>query len=382
MSEEKQEKKMYAYTPGLKVKKNMTVIKSRILPIFGDTLVKVGDKVNFNTVVAKALTPGEPEIIPAAARLGVTKNTLFQYMLKKKGDILKEGELICKNVFFFGLFKRMIYAPFDSTLESVSDISGRIILRGAPIPIEIKAYIQGTVVEVIPKQGVVIETEASFIQGIFGIGGETFGEIRVIDSLKDSPLTEEQIAPEHKGKILVGGTYATVGAIKKSIENGVKGIVTGGIRSEDLKQILGFDIGVAITGEEDIQITLIATESFGEMPIADHTLEILKKLEGRTASINGATQIRAGVMRPEIIVPDPKAQKDAAIEAELDSGMMTGTRIRAIRAPFFGQLGVVKSLPVGLEKLETESFARVVEIELDNGITAILPRANVELIVE
>lgn len=375
-------KQVHAYTPGLKLKKDVVVRKTRILPIFGEVLVEKGGRVDFDTVVARAYAPGVPEIINAAPKLGVDKRKLLEYMKKNVGDELKSGDVLAENIFLFGLIKRYIYAPFDSTIEHVSEFSGRIIVRGEPIPVEVKAYIPGEVIEVMSDQGVVIETRASFIQGIFGIGGESHGEIQLVVESNDQPITPELITSEYKGKILFGGTYITSEAMKKAVEMGVVGVMTGGIRSVDLKDFLGYDIGVAITGEEDCGITIIATESFGEMPMASHTFDMLKDLEGMVASISGTTQIRAGVLRPEIMVPFTKEKSDEVPETELEAGMMPGTRIRAIRSPYFGQLGVVASLPVELHRLETESKARVVEVEFDDGIKAIIPRANVEIIVK
>ncbi len=373
---------VYAYTPGLKVKRSTIIRKARILPLLGEVLVKEGDRVNFDTIVARTYAPGEPEIINAAPKLGVSPSSLPLYLLKKEGNSIREGEIIAQNIFLFGLIKRHLYAPFDGKIERISDVSGRIIVRGAPIPVEINAYIPGRVVKVIERQGVVIDAAASFIQGIFGIGGEAFGEIHVLVDSPDQPITEDMISPEHKGKILVGGSTVTLGAMKKSVKEGVAGVVVGGISSADLKVFLGYDIGVAITGEEECGLTVIATESFGEMPMAAHSFNILKEVEGKKASINGATQIRAGVQRPEIIVPQPEVEIESDSEPELEAGMRPGTRIRVIRAPYFGKIGVVVSLPAGLEKLETESLARVVELEFDDGERAIVPRANVELIVE
>ncbi len=375
-------KQVHAYTPGLKLKKDVVVRKTRILPIFGEVLVEKGGRVDFDTVVARAYALGIPEIINAAPKLGVDKRQLHEYMKKKVGDELKSGDVLAENIFLFGLIKRYIYAPFDSTLESVSEFSGRIIVRGEPIPIEVKAYIPGEIIEVLPDQGVVIETRASFIQGIFGIGGESHGEIQLVVESNDRPITPELITSEHKGKILFGGTYITSEGMRSAVEMGVVGVMTGGIRSVDLKDFLGYDIGVAITGEEDCDITIIATESFGEMPMAGHTFDMLKELEGMVASISGTTQIRAGVLRPEIMVPFTKETSDEAPETEMEAGMMPGTRIRAIRAPYFGKLGVVVSLPVELHRLETESKARVVEVGFDDGVKAIIPRANVEIIVQ
>jgi len=381
MSEEA-EGKVYAYTPGLKVTKSIKIRKDRILPLAGTVLVKEGDRVTFDTIVAQAFIPGEPEILNAAPKLNVLKPRLNEYMLKQVGDKIVEGEIIGQNIYFFGLMKKFLYAPFDGTLETISKYSGRVIVRGAPIPIDVKAYVPGTIVEVISNQGVIIETTASFIQGIFGIGGESFGEIHMITETENEPITEDMITSEHAGMVLVGGSIVTAEAMKKANEVGVVGIVTGGISSKDLTEFLGYEIGVAITGEEAINITVIATESFGEMPMAKHTFDMLKELEGQMASINGSTQIRAGVVRPEIMVPHLEEVEAVLSDENLDAGMTSGTRVRAIRAPYFGKLGKVFSLPKGLQQLETESKARVMEIEFDDGVIAIVPRANVELIVE
>jgi len=53
-----------------------------------------------------------------------------------------------------------------------------------------------------------------------------------------------------------------------------------------------------------------------------------------------------------------------------------------IREPYFGKLGEVSALPPLLQKLETESKARVLEVEFEDGTKAIIPRANVETIEE
>jgi len=71
---------------------------------------------------------------------------------------------------------------------------------------------------------------------------------------------------------------------------------------------------------------------------------------------------------------------DIEAEDELSSGMKSGTKIRIIRKPYFGALGEVVSLPIELQKVESESSVRVIEIELESGERVIVPRANVEII--
>jgi hypothetical protein len=61
-------------------------------------------------------------------------------------------------------------------------------------------------------------------------------------------------------------------------------------------------------------------------------------------------------------------------------GLDIGSPIRVIRAPYFGKLGSVTALPSPLQVLESESKARVLEVEFESGERAIIPRANVEMI--
>jgi hypothetical protein len=191
-------------------------------------------------------------------------------------------------------------------------------------------------------------------------------------------LKAEDIGPACRGKIILGGSLATAAALKRAIEVGVVGVIAGGFHDGDLRDFLGFDLGVAITGHEKLGVTLVITEGFGDMPMAGATFELLRAMEGKLASINGATQIRAGVIRPEIIIPH--AGKTAPGAADEEGNLDVGSRIRMIREPYFGRLGVVAALPVELQELETEAKVRVLGATLDDGTTAVVPRANVELI--
>jgi len=242
------------------------------------------------------------------------------------------------------------------------------------------AYITGKVVEELPQEGVVVETHGSFIQGIFGIGRECQGEIKVITDTPARPLELTDLDESCAGKIVVGGSFIGLPVFRKALDLNVAGIIVGGFNYQDLKPILGYDLGVAITGGEDIRTTLIVTEGFGSIAMAERTFELLKSHEGRVASINGATQIRAGVIRPEVIVPltgDELTGTD--FDEESITGIESGSLVRVIRAPYFGVLGTVKSLPPELREMESGTLVRVAEVTID-GKDALIPRANLEMV--
>jgi hypothetical protein len=302
-------------------------------------------------------------------------------MLKKEGDEVEKGELLAESKGIFGLFKGKVHSPISGSIEIISRITGQVQLRSAPQPVAIDAYIDGKVVDVHENEGVDVETYGSFMQGIIGIGGEAFGEIKMRVSSPDEELTPDKIDESCKGKVVVGGSYVTHETLKKAVAAGVAGVVVGGMDAQDMKDFMGYDLGVAITGMEKLGLTLVLTEGFGKIAMAEATFELLRKREGQMASITGATQIRAGVMRPEVIIPLNKegaSAKEGASE-EIHE-LKPGDPLRIIREPRFGEICKLVSLPSELQKMESETMVRVMEVEFSDGKRSLVPRANVEVI--
>jgi hypothetical protein len=371
----------HAYTPGVTVTAETRLIRERRLPLAGSVQAKKGDRVKAEDVVARTELPGNVQTINIANILSLLPEDVESALLKPVGSPLQQGEVFAMSRSFFGLFKSKCKSPVTGTLESVSNITGQAIMREPPIPVEVHAYVDGVVVEEMPREGVKVETECSFIQGIFGIGGETWGELKLLVKRSDEPLDEKSLDVSCKDKLLIGGSRVDVTFLNKAISHGVKGVIVGGIDASDLREFLGYDLGVAITGSEEKGISVIITEGFGEMRMAEKTFSLLRSLEGRKASMSGVTQIRAGVMRPEVIVAqDGQKTKGAEKVFFSTSGMEIGSSIRVIREPYFGRLGKVADLPPELRQLETEAKVRVLEVEFENGERAVLPRANVEMI--
>jgi hypothetical protein len=372
---------VHAYTPGLKVVETALVRKQRRLPLAGEVLVKKGDKVKALDIVARTFLPGNVETVNVANKLGMPPEDIPKYMLVEERAKVEEGQVIARMKQLFGLFTSKAASPVEGTVETVSDVTGQVIIREPPMEVSVTAYVDGEVVEVIGNEGVDVECIGTFVQGIFGIGGEAYGEMKTVASGPGDVLAPEDIGPECEGKVILGGSLATAAGLKKAIEVGAVGVIAGGFHDRDLRNFLGFDLGVAITGHETLGVTLVVTEGFGEMPMAQATFELLASCEGMLASVNGATQIRAGVIRPEIIIPRPgKIMAKVGVEEGDESNLEVGSRVRAIREPHFGKLGEVTSLPVELQVLDTEAKVRVLGVKFDDGGEDVIPRANVELI--
>lgn len=371
-----------AYSAGLTVTDNIILRKERILPLKGTVLVEKGQKVAADDVVAETLLPGKVVPFNLANKLGVTPAQLQNFIRIKAGDQITKQTVLAESggLFGTGLFKTAVHSPVDGEVESVSAVTGQVLLREPRVPIQVKAFVDGIITDIIPDEGVVIENKSAYIQGIFGIGDETTGEIMMLASTPGDEIDAGKINESCRGKIIVAGSFVPFHVIEIAKNHGVAAIITGGIDDQDIKKLLGYDIGVAITGHEEVGLTIVCTEGFGKIDMARKTFELLKRFDGKKASIHGHTQIRAGVIRPEIIIP-LEFQEDelGAAKAGL-SFLSIGASVRVIRQPHFGSILKVTALPEELTKVESETMVRTLEAEFEDGTRVILPRANVEVI--
>jgi hypothetical protein len=368
-----------AYTPGLKVVDAMRYVARRLLPIPGTVLVAPGDRVDARQVVAETFMPGDITPLNLAKLLSMPPADVPDCMLKKEGDRVETGEALARTKGIFGKFRTEYKSETAGVVESISAVTGQVIVRGAPLAVQVKAYLTGRVAEVLPGEGCTIEADATFVQGIFGIGGETYGPIRMACKRHDQDLTDDLITADMTGCIVIGGARVTVQAIEEARKVGAAAVVAGGIDDADLEAFLGYNLGVAITGSERVGLSVVITEGFGEIAMAKRSFDLLASRAGDDAAANGTTQIRAGVMRPEIVIPlktDRRGDAPAVVEGRL----AIGATVRVIRDPYFGRIGKVSALPPEPQTLQSGSKARVLEVTFDSGDGVIIPRANVELI--
>ena len=373
----------HAYTPGLTVTPYTRHRVRRVLPIAGEVLVSVADRVGATDVVAQTFMPGSITPVNLANLLSLPPADVPECMLKAEGDTITVGEPLAQTKGIFGMFKATCNSKVAGTIETISAVTGQVIVRGEPLPVQVTAYVTGEVAEVLLDEGVVIESDVAFIQGIFGIGGETVGQIVIACDRHDEELTAERISESMAGAVIVGGGRMTGDAVARAIEVGAAAVVSGGIDDADLRNILGYDLGVAITGSETVGVTLVVTEGFGQIAMAERTFRLFETLAGREASVNGTTQIRAGVMRPEIVIPlDGDQVPDDTASGVVEGLLQVGTPIRIIRDPYFGAIGRVADLPSEPQVLGSESRARVLAVTIVGDETVVVPRANVEIISE
>ncbi len=71
-----------------------------------------------------------------------------------------------------------------------------------------------------------------------------------------------------KGCVVVGGARVTAQAIERRARSAWRRSSPAASTMQDLEALLGYNLGVAITGSERIGLTIVITEGFGEIAMA------------------------------------------------------------------------------------------------------------------
>lgn len=358
----------------------------RQLPVVGEVLVRVGSRVEPDDVVLRANYPLDPQIVNIARDLGVLPNQVYSKMKKEEGNKVSKGEVLAKASVLSG---RTTLAPVSGTITTIDRSTGYVTITPNPLPIELKAQVRGIVMEVPDQRTIVIETPASYVQGIFGVGGERFGVLRLLVTDPRERVDADQISTREAYAIVIAGASITAAALRRAVEEQVRGIIVGGIEEHELRDFLGDKSGEAWrTGyntwrlpappyNRDPGLTLMVTEGFGVQPMSQPLFKTLASYDQQEALIEGATQLRSPQRRPRLIVPLSRVRSvDQTNAARLK--LAVNSTVRIVAGAWRGQVGTIRSFPSEPQIMPSGIRGRAVEVIVADGSQVLLPAAALE----
>lgn len=334
----------------------------RLLPVPGDVLVNVGDRVEPTQVIAQANIFGAFRVLPIARMLGIPVSRIKRVLRVSVGDEVQQGQVIAKRR---GLLGRPIKSPLDGVVGAI--VGGRILIEGQTTPFELRAYVHGTVTEVLQNYGAVIETIGAVVRGTWGSGGESLGVLKRMAKDPDRLLQGSTISPACQGAILIGGAGIDESIFEQIQGLQLGGIVVGGLEPELVPQV------------KKLPCPVIVTEGIGAIPMSKPVYQLLTTNEGREASISGHFRSRSNATHPEIIIPLP-AEVPPPAQEESDTSLAIGAQVRIMRAPYTGTVGRVVGLPSHKRRIETGARIFGAEIDVGQGSPIFVPRANLEIL--
>jgi hypothetical protein len=342
-----------------------TIRRERILPAAGEVTVRPGQKVEPMDVVAQVSRSQGYRTVEIAQRMNVRADEVVSIMVVSPGDKVAKGEPLARRK--MGTFGRMrtLKSPVDGVVAAIGN--GRVVIEITPEVVELRALVRGNVISAMTGYGVVIETTGALVQAAWGSGKEAYGVIKAVTAAPGEALTEAQIDVSCRGAILVGGGTLEESAIKQAVQMQVRAVIVGSFRSNL--------VGVML----DLPFPVVATEGFGVLAMSDPVFDLLRTNEGRECAVDARTPGGPDGGRPDIIIPLPVATLPPQVPMH-GSPVKVGARVRALRAPYMGAVGEVKTLYDHARPLPTGAHLPGAEVEIDGHGVVFVPYANLELV--
>lgn len=363
------------------------VTQVRALPMAGEVLKRVGNRVEPDEVVARTLVPARGQRFAVARQLALAEKDLAAAVLVEDGADVEAGDVLVR----VGRLRQRIWrAPIAGTLSRAEEQQGYLVIVPDSQNYELRVHIKGFVAAVEPYRSLTIQTPAALIQGAFGFGGEQHGVLRAAVTDPGDELLPEMLDERSALSILIGGGPIGVAALARAVELRVRGLILGSITEEALRSFLGYhgdaDWDVGGSGwlfppatARDFPLTLMVTEGLGRRPMNGPAFELLTSYDGSEAALDGQTWLHGREQRrPQVIIPLTRADP-AGIPPEPDAEQLgIGVAVRIVSDDLLGQVGLIVGLPRRMQALGCGARYTVAEVRLTDGQTVPVPLGNLE----
>lgn len=353
----------------------------------GEVLVRIGQRVEPEDIVAQAYRPVTPQIINVARVLMIAPSQVPQAMRREVGNKVAQGEVLARTSRFGG---RSCLAPVSGVIAAVDRETGYVTISPDPELHAVQATVRGVVMELFPGEGVRIETPAAQVYGAFGIGVERAGVLRLLVTDASEPIVPEMIDARSSYAIVIGGSSISAAALRRAVQEQVRGIIVGGIDEQELRSFLGanthacwrldsatWQLLPVRPGTAD-ELTIVVTEGFGSRPMAAPLFELLAEHDRQEALIAGTTRLRGPQTRPRVVIPLSSRGVSMPIEP-VRPVLRPGAVVRLLDDEYLGQIGQVRAV-APLRYLGSRVRAAVVEVLLEDGRTVLVSRPAVEVL--
>jgi hypothetical protein len=331
-----------------------------LLPIQGSVTVRAGQTVEATDVVAQANSQPEHVVLDVARGLGVSRGKAGNYIKRKINEEVSKDSIIAER----GGFGRVVRSPVPGIVVAIS--GGQVLLQVSNKPFNLLAGLSGTVTEVEADYGVSIEASGAWLQGVWGNDRIAVGGLQVLAKTPDHELTTSDIDPSQRGSVIVAGYCRERRALESAGAAQWRGLILGSMATQ------------MVPVAQKVSYPIIVLEGFGRIPINEAAFKLLTTSASREVVLNSMPYNRLTGERPEIVIP-AEGSGAPPIPIELQR-LEEGLRVRILRSPHLGAVGVITTIYPGLTRFPSNLRAAGAQIELEDGEKVVVPVANIEVL--
>jgi len=338
-----------------------TIVRERVLPVPGVVTGRLNQKVSAVDVIAQANWAREHVLLDVARMLKLTPVAAERLVKCKVGDQLAAGAVVVAKR---GSFGRSIRVPQAGRVVAVG--GGQVLLEVGETRLELRAGLPGTITQIIPERGAIIQTAGSLVQGVWGNGRIDTGSLVSLMESADGALTAPRLDVSLRGSIILAGMIRDAETLQAAAELPVRGLILSSISP------------TLIPLAREMRYPILATDGFGSMPMNSAAYKLLSSNAKREVTLNAEAYDRYSGARPEVIIPLPVSQQPPAPDET--KSFAPGQTVRLRRPPAAGSVGTLVTVRPGLTTLPSGLRAPAAMVKIENGETVIVPLVNLEVV--
>jgi hypothetical protein len=313
-----------------------------------------------DVIVVAPLIP-EFVLLDISQGLKVNAEKADELLQREAGEELVQGDVIAGPV---GLFQRVIRAPHPGTIRIAGE--GKVLYEISSPDYELQAGMEGTVTNIIPERGAIIETKGALIQGVWGNGKITYGVVQPISNDLLQELVVEQLNISFRGAIISAGYCKSPEVLEAAGIVPVKGLILGSMSS------------ALIPLAEQMDYPIMVIDGFRQTPMNRAAEAILIGNKDKNIALNAQKYDPFQGKFPEgIITQSSAAEPDLPAEAET---LKTGKKVIIINGPDAPQIGQIDTIFPGKQLLPNGLETQLAQVSFANDKRAVLPLNNMEII--
>ncbi len=349
------------FAPILHILPLTTIVRERVLPVRGKVNVRLNQKVNASDVIAEANWAREHILIDVGRALGISPSAADALLRCKVGDRLSAGTVIAAGR---GMMPKVVKVPREGRVVMTG--AGQVLIETGESLIELRAAIPGTVTQVIPDRGAVIQTTGALVQGVWGNGRAGSGMMMSVADKPDTVLTAGRLDVSLRSMMIAAGICKDADALHAAAELPVRGLILSSL-SPSLLPLA-----------REMRYPILLTDGFGSMPMNSVAYRLLTTNVKRDVALNAENFDRYSGARPELIIPLPVTTEPTPPQDAVE--FSAGQTVRLRRPPAAGMIGTIIILHPEATTLPSGLRSPVANVKLDNGEQVIVPLINLEVV--
>ncbi len=337
-----------------------TIQRERMLPVPGRVVARKGQKINPSDVVAEAVISPEHLLLDVGRGLGLAPDEADQFIKVQAGDQVDTDDVIAERG---AVARRIIRCPKPGKVVVAG--GGQVLLEVGSKPFELKAGLSGTVVELFPDRGVLIETTGALVQGVWGNGGVDFGLLTVQAKSPKDELKADRLDVSMRGSVVLGGYCEDVEVINQLDYLPLRGLILASMSPALIPHAL------------KVNCPVMVLEGFGRLPMNTVAFKLLSTSDRRDVSIHAVRWDHLAATRPEVVIPLPASTSNPPVEIV---HFKPGQPVHILRAPYRGAVGELERLLPEPVTLPNGLSVMAAEVKLETNEKVLVPLANMEVL--